>query len=67
MLESLHQVLERLDQSRLHGRLRHERIPRVIVLQTDEDGNRKLEPELAARISYYRVEARPHTKRSSRS
>ena len=64
---NLHRVLEQLDQSRLHGRLRHERIPRVVVLQSDNQESTNLEPELAARLSYFSVEAKPHQKRSFRS
>lgn len=64
---NLHRVLEQLDQSRLHGRLRHERIPRVVVLQSDHNSSTSLEPELAARLSYFSVETRPHSKRSLRS
>lgn len=64
---SLYRVLEQLDQSRLHGRLRHEKIPRVVVLQSDSQSGMSLEPELAARLSYFSVEARPHIKRSTRS
>ena len=59
---SLQQVLERLDQNRLHGRLRHDRIPRVVVLQSDGRGNANLEPELAARLAYFNLETRPHSK-----
>ncbi len=64
---NLHRVLEQLDQSRLHGRLKHERIPRVVVLQAVGQQNQNLEPELAARLSYFSVEARPHIKKSLRS
>lgn len=67
MQMSLRRVLEKLDQNRLHGRLRHESIPRVVVLQSDGEQATNLEPELAERLSYFSLETRPHVKRSTRS
>ena len=64
---SLHRVLEQLDRSRLHGRLRHESIPRVVVLQDAGDRTANLEPQLAERLSYFSLETRPHVKKVPRS
>jgi hypothetical protein len=44
-------VLGALDEHRLHGRLSHERMPRVIVLEGDNKA--ALEPELARRLSFF--------------
>lgn len=57
---NLQRVLETLDESRLHGRLRHDRIPRVVVLQSDSEPKHGIEPELQQRLSYFSVAARPH-------
>jgi len=64
---TLRRVLEQLHQNSLHGRLRHERIPRVLVLQSNEDSSVNLEPELVTRVSYFSVEARPAAKKVSKS
>lgn len=57
--QRLGDVLEALDLGRLHGRLRHERIPRVVMLSQPEGGSRLL-PALARRISYFTLLAEPN-------
>ncbi len=57
---SLNRVLEAFDEGRLHGRLRHERIPRVVVLQQREARKGALEPELQRRLSFFHLTAGPH-------
>lgn len=49
----LHKVLETLDEGRLHGRLAHERIPRVLVLEEPDDTGAGLEPELQRRLTFF--------------
>lgn len=56
---SLQRVLEQLDESRLHGRMHHDRLPRVVVLQDEAPGHSRMEPELHQRLSYFSVAARP--------
>ncbi len=51
----LNHILEALDLGRLHGRLRHEKIPRIVVLQESETDNSKLLPELSKRLSYFNL------------
>lgn len=46
-------LLEILDEHRLHGRLPHDRIPRVIVVETSHD--RHLAPELQQRLSFFEL------------
>lgn len=58
MQERLGKVLEALDLGRLHGRLRHEKIPRV-VLMTQNGRSRRLVPLLSRRISYFTLTAEP--------
>lgn len=53
----LSEVLGRLDEARLHGRLRHDRIPRVVVTMTPETFPSNLQPELGQRLSYYHLSA----------
>jgi len=52
---SLLRIIERLDESRLHGKLRHERIPRVVVIQERESEAAALDPNLKRRLSYFDV------------
>lgn len=54
---SLHRILEALDESRLHGRLRHDRIPRVVVVQESDSDGRSLDPALKRRLSYFNLSA----------
>lgn len=59
----LFDVLGVLDENRLHGRLRHERIPRVVVTVSPDLKKTKLLPELEQRLSYFKLSAtntRPH-------
>lgn len=63
---NLQRVLETLDESRLHGRLRHDRIPRVVVLQSEAPTHSRLEPELHQRLSYFNVAARPHEDKTAK-
>lgn len=55
---ALGDLLEALDLGRLHGRLRHERIPRVVMFSTHERPPRVL-PSLDLRISYFTLVAVP--------
>jgi hypothetical protein len=48
-------VLNGLDEGRLHGRLRHERIPRVMVSVSPDVRTRKLIPELGQRLAYFHI------------
>ncbi|MEO1232200.1 MAG: hypothetical protein AAFZ18_25205 [Myxococcota bacterium] len=57
--EKLSSLLEHLDLARLHGRLRHERIPRVVML-ADLGSKEKVLPALDRRISYFTMIAAPH-------
>lgn len=57
--DRLGEILEVLDLGRLHGRLRHERIPRIVMLSSSERG-RRLRTGLARRISYFTLIAEPH-------
>lgn len=54
---NLHKILQALDESRLHGRLRHDRIPRVVVVQGPDSDCEALEPELLRRLSYFELSA----------
>ncbi|MEQ9497226.1 MAG: hypothetical protein RIT81_10215 [Deltaproteobacteria bacterium] len=54
---SLQRILEVLDESRLHGRLRHDRIPRVVVVQESDSDGRSLDPALKRRLSYFNLSA----------
>lgn len=56
--EMLGKVLEQLDLGRLHGRLRHERIPRVMMF-TDVGRTIRVLPSLDRRISYFTLTAEP--------
>lgn len=53
---SLTGVLATFDESRLHGRLSHERIPRVIVLERMES-EPAFEPDLERRLSFFHIAA----------
>lgn len=56
--DKLGALLEHLDLARLHGRLRHERIPRVVMFA--ELGNRtKVLSRLDRRLSYFTLTATP--------
>lgn len=57
--EKLSSLLEHLDLARLHGRLRHERIPRVVML-ADLGSSEKVLTTLDRRISYFTMIAAPH-------
>jgi hypothetical protein len=57
--EKLGELLETLDLARLHGRLRHERIPRVVVFSALEAPER-LRPDLDQRVSYFTLVAEHH-------
>jgi len=59
----LERVLARLDEARLHGRLKHERIPRVVVVQRPGERVDNLHPDLARRLSFFDVSAGPHTEK----
>ena len=59
--QRLSRVLEALDLGRLHGRLRHEKIPRVIVV-TSQNGTASMPSDLEKRISYFRLTAELETK-----
>lgn len=48
-------ALEALDEGRLSGRLRHEDIPRVIVVVHVDDPPTELLPDLSARLSYFKL------------
>lgn len=54
--EKLGELLETLDLARLHGRLKHERIPRVIVFSRNDQPGR-LSPALGQRVSYFTLVA----------
>lgn len=54
---SLQKILDALDESRLHGRLRHDRIPRVLVVQESDSDTRSLDPALKRRLSYFNLSA----------
>ncbi len=54
---SLQRILEALDESRLHGRLRHDRIPRVVVVQESDSDGCSLDPALKRRLSYFNLSA----------
>lgn len=56
--EKLSDLLEALDLGRLHGQLRHERIPRVVMLTSHADAPSIL-PSLARRIGYFNLTAVP--------
>lgn len=62
---ALGRLLAALDESRLHGRLAHESIPRVVVLEST-DATQKLEPELERRLSFFNIAAAPATEREAR-
>jgi hypothetical protein len=55
--DQLASVLSKLDEGRLHGRLRHIHIPRVIVTVSPEFKQSKLQPELERRLAYFNVTA----------
>lgn len=55
--DRLGEILEVLDLGRLHGRLRHERIPRIIMLSSPEQAS-QLRSRLARRISYFTLTAK---------
>lgn len=48
-------ALEALDEARLSGELRHEDIPRVIVVVDVDRPAKDLLPELSARLSYFKL------------
>lgn len=56
--EQLGKLLEALDLARLHGRLRHEKIPRVVVMANPE-ATPDFIPDLRRRVSYFSVLAQP--------
>jgi hypothetical protein len=56
MQHGLAAFLRALDEWRLHGRIAHERIPRVVVIE-GPDGRAKLDPELVKRLSFFDVAA----------
>lgn len=55
--DQLASLLSKLDEGRLHGRLRHEHIPRVIVTVSPDFKQTKLQPELERRLAYFNVSA----------
>ena len=54
----LGELLEQFDLGRLHGRLRHERIPRVMAFSNLFVKNR-IKPSLEKRISYFTLTIKP--------
>lgn len=58
--EQLASLLSKMDEGRLHGRLRHEHIPRVVVTVSPELKQTKLQPELERRLAYFNVSAGRH-------
>jgi len=50
-------VLSKLDEGRLHGRLRHVHIPRVVVTVSPDFKQTKLQPDLERRLAYFNVSA----------
>lgn len=56
--DKLGELLEELDLGRLHGRLRHERIPRVMAFTSLAKENR-FRSALEKRISYFTIIAKP--------
>ncbi len=52
---NLNKILQALDESRLHGRLRHDRIPRVVVVQDPDADGASLDPDLYKRLSYFEL------------
>jgi len=50
-------LLGKLDEARLHGRLRHDRIPRVIVTMHPDTQASSLRSGLRQRLSYYHLAA----------
>lgn len=60
--EDLSRILGALDEGRLHGRLRHDKIPRVVVVERPGAAAGALSPELERRLSFFKVATKPHTK-----
>jgi hypothetical protein len=58
-------LLGRLDEARLHGRLRHDQIPRVIVTMNPETPASGLRNALRQRLCYYQLSAVTPKKRES--
>ncbi|MGF1510203.1 MAG: hypothetical protein ACFB9M_11955 [Myxococcota bacterium] len=59
-------VLEELDEGRLHGRLRHERIPRVVVAMSPELKSSRLIPVLDQRLNYFHISVSEHRGRGGK-
>jgi len=53
----LAEILAGFDEARLHGRLRHERIPRVVVTMNPDTPASNLRGELRQRLAYYHLTA----------
>jgi hypothetical protein len=67
MQSELNRVLAMLDEGRLHGRLRHEGMPRVVVVQYPGERADHLDPELVQRLSFFSLSTAPHAGGGSES
>lgn len=63
----LAELLGRLDEARLHGRLRHDQIPRVIVTMNPDAPASGLRNALRQRLCYYQLSAVAPKKRESKN
>lgn len=59
-------ILAELDEARLHGRLAHQRIPRVLVITRLGDKPGKLEPDLEQRLTFFNVTVQAANRKGAR-
>ena len=48
-------MLDDLDQARFHGGIKHEKVPRVIVLLSEDEEQERLAPQLQTRLSFFHI------------